>query len=808
MNRILWIALCAIVQVRIFGQITVQPAVVRSTVIGGITSSAVVIDNRSQALRANVSHTFCATGTGSWSVQVQYADGSTSGPWNGFTDSGSVVNQSSPACTGVGTGYHDYIRFMITGTATVSYGGTKFIWFPSGGSGGGGGNISAVFGRTGSIVATTGDYTAGQVTNAVDQAQTYANPSWITSLAYSKLTGAPSLGTFASLNNPMTTLGDIMTGGTSGAPVRLAGVSAITREFLTSQGIGSAATAPFYSALLINDIPTGYPYANLSGTPSILSNPMTTLGDMLTGGASGAPVRLAGNSTVARQFMTSQGIGSAATAPFLSALVINDIPTGYPYSNLTGTPSLFNQTVGITGTSQTQRGRINIIPSTGMTITAADNPGTGSTDVTFISTSSGGGSPGGTTGDFQINSSSAFAKGNINQGSDTSMNASKGLTWAVPSVPTFNASGTTTCDWSQSNVCEVVFSGGNTTLAFSNPHGSGPYKLMSVLDATGRLYTFPTAVKGGVSNLAGGSGDVNIQEFTYDGSTNYNGDVASCPTCTLLGADLPGSTSGALTLTVAAVVTPGSVFKFPNGSTDLTASGGTSQVLTQTAFAGPIGVRQLAAADLSNGTTGTGAVCLASGSTCSSSGGGQSLSSGAMFTPDGYPGYGSMNTSDPTPSGSQNNGVVVYTMTNKFASLTIGHAAMTGYTATGFVTIGLYNSSCNLIQQSGTVGGSGGTAPIIFTFSVPAVITTSVYYLGVSNSSTGAQTVSQNSNNFNTVVNALTAVTSGSPGNAYAYSAANPSVGTSSMTMPGSCGTRVALTGVNGELPYVIFANN
>jgi len=54
--------------------------------------------------------------------------------------------------------------------------------------------VSSVFGRTGSVFAQAGDYVASQVTNAVDQTMGYANPSWITSLAYSKITGAPAAG--------------------------------------------------------------------------------------------------------------------------------------------------------------------------------------------------------------------------------------------------------------------------------------------------------------------------------------------------------------------------------------------------------------------------------------------------------------------------------------------------------------------------------------------------------------------------------------------------------------------------------------
>jgi hypothetical protein len=55
------------------------------------------------------------------------------------------------------------------------------------------GAVASVFGRTGAVTAQAGDYTAAQVTNAVSSISTYADPAWLTSLAYSKLTGAPTV---------------------------------------------------------------------------------------------------------------------------------------------------------------------------------------------------------------------------------------------------------------------------------------------------------------------------------------------------------------------------------------------------------------------------------------------------------------------------------------------------------------------------------------------------------------------------------------------------------------------------------------
>ena len=50
------------------------------------------------------------------------------------------------------------------------------------------GGVSSVFGRTGDVTAQTGDYSAFYPSLS----GSYANPSWITSLAYSKITGVPA----------------------------------------------------------------------------------------------------------------------------------------------------------------------------------------------------------------------------------------------------------------------------------------------------------------------------------------------------------------------------------------------------------------------------------------------------------------------------------------------------------------------------------------------------------------------------------------------------------------------------------------
>ena len=103
------------------------------------------IDNRSTFLRNNIYHSISATGTGTWQVQIQVANGSPSG----FTmcGSGATVNQSSSPNIAVCFGYYDYLSIAITGanasTVAVKYSGQNQL-VPMGGGGSGGGGLTSV----------------------------------------------------------------------------------------------------------------------------------------------------------------------------------------------------------------------------------------------------------------------------------------------------------------------------------------------------------------------------------------------------------------------------------------------------------------------------------------------------------------------------------------------------------------------------------------------------------------------------------------------------------------------------------------
>jgi hypothetical protein len=111
--------------------------------------------------------------------------------------------------------------------------------------------VTSVFTRTGAVVATAGDYTAALVTNAVDSSSSYNNPTWITSLAWSKITGAPAL-----LVDPTTAKGDLIARGTTGPATRLA-VSATNGWVLTAdsaQALGVKWAAPPAQTPWLSDI--------------------------------------------------------------------------------------------------------------------------------------------------------------------------------------------------------------------------------------------------------------------------------------------------------------------------------------------------------------------------------------------------------------------------------------------------------------------------------------------------------------------------------------------------------------------------
>lgn len=145
MTKKLIIALFFLLSAAATGRAQSPPVPMQATVYANITSTSRLdgcysgypcIDNRSQSTRRNSYHAFRVFGSGTWSVTMKWADTTPTG----FVSYGStavVTNASPSSAIGYGLdpasitkGYHDYIIFEITGSATIeNYFGTKSAWW-------------------------------------------------------------------------------------------------------------------------------------------------------------------------------------------------------------------------------------------------------------------------------------------------------------------------------------------------------------------------------------------------------------------------------------------------------------------------------------------------------------------------------------------------------------------------------------------------------------------------------------------------------------------------------------------------------
>lgn len=120
----------------------------------------------------------------------------------------------------------------------------------------------------------------------------------------------------------------------------------------------------------------------------------TTLGDIIYGGASGAPTRLAGNTTSTAQFLTSTGSGGLATAPSWTQPSCSSLSNGASgCSTATGTSGatipLLNATATISGAwSFTNNDLLLIGTSTGKTTLNSGLTGAGNNTLTLPTTAS------------------------------------------------------------------------------------------------------------------------------------------------------------------------------------------------------------------------------------------------------------------------------------------------------------------------------------------------------------------------------------------------------------------------------------
>jgi hypothetical protein len=168
-------------------------------------------------------------------------------------------------------------------------------------------------------------------------------------------TGASTAGTAFNALSPMTTLGDVIYGGASGAGTRLAGNTSSTRQFFSQTGNGTISAIPAWVALATTDIPTISLSTGVNGTLQAAQMPALT-GDVTSAGAT---------------LSTTVGkINGVSLAGLVTGILKNTTATGVPSIAAAGTDYL-----GVTG---------------GATITTVGTVGTGVWQGTAVATGYGG----------------------------------------------------------------------------------------------------------------------------------------------------------------------------------------------------------------------------------------------------------------------------------------------------------------------------------------------------------------------------------------------------------------------------------
>lgn len=242
------------------------------------------------------------------------------------------------------------------------------------------------------ITALTGDGTASGPGSAVF---TLANVNTNTGTFASVTVNAKGLVTAAAALS-----GDATT---SGAALTLASVNSNTGTFASAtfnaKGLATAAanlsgdittTGSAATLATVNSNVGSFTYASItvngkglvtaaSSGAGPLINPMTTLGDIIYGGASGTPTRLPGNTTTTPEFYTSTGAAGSATAPTLTgstgsgSVVLATSPT--LVTPVLGTPSSGTLTSCTLFSGLTTEGLMYATSSSAATSTAAGTTG-------------------------------------------------------------------------------------------------------------------------------------------------------------------------------------------------------------------------------------------------------------------------------------------------------------------------------------------------------------------------------------------------------------------------------------------------
>jgi len=221
-----------------------QPTPLMNAYIPGIAATQ-IIDNRPAQTRRLTYVSLACSGTGTWQAALSYSS-SSSGSWTSYGASG-IVNQDSTTAIAFGFKlvYPNYIRVLITGTATCNFSGFQNL-FPS--SSTSGTVTSVTVAGTGSQITATGTCSATDVVTC-----TFSIPSaFVLPGTINGLTLTTSSGTFTLTNGKtFTVLKTLTFEGTDGVTITFPSTSAtvatlgLTNTFTGRQDAsGAASTAP------------------------------------------------------------------------------------------------------------------------------------------------------------------------------------------------------------------------------------------------------------------------------------------------------------------------------------------------------------------------------------------------------------------------------------------------------------------------------------------------------------------------------------------------------------------------------------
>lgn len=160
---------------------------------------------------------------------------------------------------------------------------------------------------------------------------------------------------------------------------------------------------------------------------------------------------------------------------------------------------------------------------------------------------------------------------------------------------------------------------------------------------------------------------------------------------------------------------------------------------------------------------------------------------GSPFAPNVWP-FGGLNASVVTSPLGTANKVHYWSVSVPAPGWTLTYINVYVNTGAGNIAFGLFDSSCNRLGTTNTLNAPG-SGPKRFTFSPALTLTPGFYYIAFTADNTSDKFAGPGVSYFGDLSNA-----GGSSSDYSVFIGANDSTGTTTLTMPATCGTRTSLT--------------